>query len=100
MTEPPNKGKYFMNTNGPVAGDVTAQSRPMPQGKPTDRATLAAIARRAMLARGLEPDFSPAAQQELATIVGPAAAVADVRDLRVLYSGRPSTTTIPAISTS
>jgi exoribonuclease-2 len=50
--------------------------------KPTDRATLAAIARRAMMERGLEPDFPPAAQQELAAIGGPAGATADVRDMR------------------
>ena len=48
----------------------------------TDRATLAAIARQAMIQRGLEPDFSPAAQQELTTLTGPAGAAAGVRDLR------------------
>ena len=54
----------------------------VPPNKPTDRATLAAIARRAMIERGLEADFPPAAQHELATISAPAAATADVRDLR------------------
>ncbi|MFA5262734.1 MAG: RNB domain-containing ribonuclease [Opitutaceae bacterium] len=51
-------------------------------GKSTDRATLAALARRAMIERGLEPDFPQAAQLELAAIGGPAEAAADVRDLR------------------
>ena len=49
-----------------------------------DRATLAAIARRAMIERGLEPDFPPAAKQELAGIGGPAVATDEVRDLREL----------------
>ena len=47
-----------------------------------DRATLIAIARQAMIERGLEPDFPPAAQQELAAIGGPAGATGDLRDLR------------------
>jgi len=47
-----------------------------------DRAALAAIARKAMIERGLEPDFPPAARQELASIGGPAVAPAEVRDLR------------------
>jgi exoribonuclease-2 len=37
-----------------------------------------------MLERGLEPDFTYAAQQELATIVAPATTTSDVRDLRGL----------------
>jgi exoribonuclease-2 len=41
-----------------------------------------AIARQAMIERGLEPDFPMAAQQELAAIGGPAVATNDVRDLR------------------
>jgi VacB/RNase II family 3'-5' exoribonuclease len=52
------------------------------QRKSTDRATLVAIARQAMIDRGMEPDFTPAAQQELATITGPASAPRDLRDLR------------------
>ncbi len=52
-----------------------------PQG---DRACLAAIARKAMIERGLEPDFSPSAQQEVAAIRGPAAAEENMRDLRGL----------------
>ena len=52
------------------------------QGRRPDRATLAAIARRAMLERGLEPDFPPAAQREAAAMSRPADASGDVRDLR------------------
>lgn len=52
------------------------------QGKATDRATLSAIARQAMIEGGLEPDFPVAAQQELAAIGGPAKAADGVRDLR------------------
>ena len=47
-----------------------------------DRAILAAVARQAMIERGLEPDFSPTVQQELATINGPADATSNLRDLR------------------
>jgi len=47
-----------------------------------DRAILTAVARQAMIERGLEPDFSPAVQQELAAISGPATASSDLRDLR------------------
>ena len=52
------------------------------QNKQTDRATLAAVARQAMIDRGLEPDFPPAAQQELAAISRPAEVTGDARDLR------------------
>jgi exoribonuclease-2 len=45
---------------------------------------LAAIARRAMIARGLEPDFPPAARKELAGIAGPATGGVEMRDLRGL----------------
>ena len=48
----------------------------------TDRTTLYAIARRAMLERGLEPDFPPAAQREAAAMSRPADATGGVRDLR------------------
>ena len=44
--------------------------------------TLAAIAHRAMIERGLEPDFSLAAWQELAAIHDPAKVTAGLRDLR------------------
>jgi len=52
------------------------------KGRRSDRATLAAIARQAMLERGLEPDFPPAAQREAAAMSRPADASGDVRDLR------------------
>ena len=52
---------------------------------PKHRMTLQEIARRAMIERGLDPDFSPAAKAELAAIRGPAAgsdrAARDLRDL-------------------
>ena len=71
-----------MKTTGNDPEDVRGKPRPILPGQSSDRATLAAIARQAMMERGLEPDFAPAAQQELAAIGGPAAATADVRDLR------------------
>ena len=64
----------FMKPTGTAPTDVRSQAKPISQGKSTDRATLAAIARQAMIERGLEPDFPLAAQQELAAIVGPAKA--------------------------
>ena len=54
----------------------------MNQSTRGDRATLATLARQAMIERGLEPDFPSAAQQELAAIRAPAGATAAVRDLR------------------
>ena len=71
-----------MKTSDSAAANVRGQHQRILQGKASDRATLAAIARRAMIERNLEPDFPPAAQQELAAISGPAVAAADVRDLR------------------
>jgi len=50
----------------------------------SDRALLAAVARKAMVDRGLEPDFPPAAREQLAGISGPAVATDGVRDLRNL----------------
>ncbi len=49
-----------------------------------DRSKLSAIARRAMIERGMEPDFSPAVRREVADIAGPAAVAGGVRDLRDL----------------
>ncbi len=49
-----------------------------------DRAQLAALARKAMLDRNLEPDFPPAALKELATLRAPAVDGAGSRDLREL----------------
>ena len=69
----------------PTISDSAAahgQLPPILSGQSTDRATLAAIARRAMVAGGLEPDFSALAQQELAAIRGPALAAEGGRDLR------------------
>ena len=71
-----------MTTTGPDPQDRHGQSPRVPQGTSSDRATLAAIARQAMIERGLEPDFPPAAQQELAAIRRPAEATDEVRDLR------------------
>jgi VacB/RNase II family 3'-5' exoribonuclease len=57
---------------------------PKPDG-PKQRSLLQEIARRAMVERGLEPDFSPAASGELDAIHGPAVkTAASVRDLRDL----------------
>jgi len=53
-------------------------------GHANDRATLLAIARRAMTERGLEPDFSSAAQAELAALHAPAPARPGLRDTRDL----------------
>ena len=47
-----------------------------------DRARLAAVARQAMVERGLEADFPPPVQQELAALRGPAGPTDGVRDLR------------------
>ncbi len=49
-----------------------------------DRATLAAVARQAMIERGLEPDFPAAAKAESASIPGPAQEADNARDLRDL----------------
>jgi len=59
-----------------------SEPKPVPSGQATDRATLATIARQAMIERGLEPDFPLAAQKELAAILGPAKATGNLRDLR------------------
>ena len=69
-----------MNATNSEPQDGRGERRRMVHGKYNDRATLAALAREAMIERGLEPDFPPAAQQELAVIGGPAGASADVRD--------------------
>jgi VacB/RNase II family 3'-5' exoribonuclease len=71
-----------MKITGYDPEDVRGKPRHILQGKDTDRATLAAIARQAMIERGLEPDFPPAALQELAAIGRPAGATDDVRDVR------------------
>ena len=71
-----------MKNTGSAPTDVHGQSPRNLPSPSTDRSTLAAIARRAMIERGLEPDFTPAEQQELAAIGGPAGATDGVRDLR------------------
>src|SRR6185369_3641116 len=60
---------------------TVARAAPMSNGRTTD---LGEIARRAMLAQGLEPTFPAAALAELDTIRGPAGAEPGVRDLRML----------------
>jgi exoribonuclease-2 len=49
---------------------------------PAHQVDLGELARQAMIARGLEPDFPDAAQKQLAGITAPAKAGTDVRDLR------------------
>ncbi len=71
-----------MNTTDSDPRDARGKSRRVVQGKDTDRATLASIAHQAMIERNLEPDFPPAALQELAAIGGPAGATNEARDLR------------------
>src|SRR5450631_3002786 len=71
-----------MKPTGIAPTDTRNQPKPGLQAKATDRATLAAIARQAMIERGLEPDFPLAAKQELAAIGGPAPAMNNLRDLR------------------
>lgn len=68
-------------TNSNPAG-TQGHTTPSRHTYATDRATLVAIAHKAMIEGGLEPDFPPAARQELAAITGPAAASDGVRDLR------------------
>jgi exoribonuclease-2 len=71
-----------MKTTSSGPEDMRGKTSVPSQGNATDRANLAAIARRAMIERDLEPDFSPAALQELAAISGPADDTDGVRDLR------------------
>ena len=49
---------------------------------PGHQVDLGELAHQAMIDRGLEPDFPPAADKQLAGITGPAKSGADVRDLR------------------
>ena len=71
-----------MKTTNYDPDDMHGKPSHILQGKNTDRATLAAIAHRAMIERGMEPDFPPKALQELAAIQKPAEATTGVRDLR------------------
>jgi len=74
----------YMKTNGSATHAPQNQPTRQAQGKSSDRVTLTAIARRAMLARGLEPDFTPAALKELAAMGEPTVESGNVRDLRGL----------------
>ena len=71
-----------MNRTDHGLGDGASNARHVVQGRNTDRATLVAIARRAMIEGGLEPDFPPAAQQELAAMGRPSDGNDSVRDMR------------------
>jgi len=71
-----------MKTTGRGPEDARGNTPHNAQGRHTDRSTLAAIAHRAMIERGLEPDFPPAAQREAAAMSRPADASGDVRDMR------------------
>jgi len=74
------KGSIKTTGTEPAAGHD--QSKHICQRQSTDRATLVAIARQSMIDRGLEPDLTPAARDELAAMTGPALATKDLRDLR------------------
>jgi len=74
------KGSIKTTGTEPVAG--RGQSRQVCQRQSTDRVTLVAIARQAMIDRGLEPDLTSAGRKELAAIAGPAQATGNLRDLR------------------
>jgi exoribonuclease R len=69
-----------MKPIGTVPLEPRPQSPSFHHGHTSDRATLAAIAHRVMIERGLEPDFPAAARQELAAIHAPAHDPANVRD--------------------
>lgn len=71
-----------MNTAVDKTADTRGKTGLASPDKSNDRATLAAIAHRAMLERGLEPDFPAKELQELVTIQKPAGATDGVRDLR------------------
>ena len=73
-----------MNPPGANPAGVSGQPQHVVQGKSTDRTRLAVIARRSMVERGLEPDFSPEAKRELAAIHEPAKGTQELRDLRNL----------------
>ena len=76
------KATVFHGANASVSKKLNDKLQPVSRGNSNDRATFTAIARRAMIERGLEPDFPAAAQQELAAIRGPATPTNGVHDLR------------------
>lgn len=71
-----------MNTTNSSSKAAAQPAPPVRQDRNNDRATLAAIARQAMVERNLEPDFPPEALRELAGITAPAVAPAGLSDLR------------------
>jgi exoribonuclease-2 len=71
-----------MNNADRGPGDARGNGGHPLQGRHTDRDMLAAIARRAMLERGLEPDFPPAVMREAAAMSRPADATGGARDMR------------------
>ena len=73
-----------MKPTGIAPAAVRPQPQPVAHAQGSDRVLLAGIARQAMLERGFEPDFPPAARQELAAMHAPAADPGNVRDLRNL----------------
>jgi VacB/RNase II family 3'-5' exoribonuclease len=77
------KGTAVFNTSCRVTR-TTAPDMRSTEPLAGDRATLAAIARNAMIERGLAPDFSPAAQKETAAVTAPARDLNGARDLRNL----------------
>src|ERR1039458_4823818 len=79
------KTSSFHSSTALLLGSPAPGSAGSPSLNPSskgDRATLAGIARQAMIERGLEPDFPPAAPRELAAIDRPADETSDLRDLR------------------
>jgi ribonuclease R len=75
--------EFYETHPAPLRASGRNEPKPVPQGQATDRATLAAIARQAMIERGLEPDF-PLAAKRIGRHRGPAKATENVRDLRNL----------------
>lgn len=63
-------------------GGSPSAVRPTSRERSNDRALLESIAHRAMIERGLEPDFPREAWRELEAIRGPAETVPGARDLR------------------
>ena len=64
---------------------MNSQNDPHNRARPNNRADLAQIAKQAMIDRGLEPEFSPAVEQEMARITRPSNETSgDIRDLTTL----------------
>ncbi len=73
-----------MNSRTPIGADLPPRPGHSASTPMSDRALLSMIARRAMIERGLEPDFPPKALSELAAIQRPAEGEPWMRDLRSL----------------